>query len=477
MKQTLIAFMFGCFSLIGHSEEILSAMESNEFILNVQSGTIHVMSVTEIAPIEFDTQWVSEDTNVVGRLLVNGIPKREFVGFGQLDWVPPTAGVYQVACEFYRDEERVGSSLNATFEVDPISIFFTPNTEVVSGAPFVVSMVCSDPAAVIHYTTDGSEPNSASPVYTEGVEFDRNVIVRAVGVVRDSFVGTTGSHQYVHAVPNPKITPSDGSTFALDSCEVSISVDLPNAVVYYTTNGSSPRLTDAYRYVGPFEISDSAKIRAVATFQTLKSSYVDASISKVSPVAPGVPIISPGDGFQFRGGACEVSIDSPCDGAVLYYTVDGSLPMQNPACLYTGPFVVSDTVTVRAIAVHDGIVSDCANAVLTKVVLDVQGTVGSQMVVATTGGAALFRPVWDATLDGVDATVRSGKMDSATTVEGNISWLELSVNGAGTLSFWWKVDCEHDDSGECTWDRGMYFVDDSQMAVASIDGKNGWTLV
>ena len=68
-------------------------------------------------------------------------------------------------------------------------------------------------------------------------------------------------------------------------------------------------------------------------------------------------------------------------------------------------------------------------------------------------------------------------MDSATTVEGKISWLELSVNGAGTLSFWWKVDCEHDDSGECTWDRGMCFVDGNQVAIASIDGKKDWTRV
>jgi len=478
MYKTIISALVGFFASMAYSEEILSSMASEEFSLNVQSGDIQVASVTEISPVEFDTQWAADDTNVVARFIVNGVVERESAGFGQIDWIPPTAGVYHVSCQFYRDgEEEVGSALNASFDVAPVTVSITPEPEIVSGVPFAVTMECSDPSAVIHYTTDGSAPDAESAIYSNSLEFDSNVVVRAVGIVRDSFAGTECCHQYVHAVPSPVISPGSGSTFALDSCSVSISVDLPNAVIYYTTNGSSPRLNENYRYKGPFDVTGSAKIRAIAVFQTLKSEYVDASITKVKPVAPSLPVISPGDGCQFRGGSCEVSIAVPCEGSSVYYTVDGSEPLQVEACRYKAPFVVTETVTVKAIAVHDGIVSDCAMATLTKVVLDVQGTVGSQVVKATTGGEADWVSVWDVSLDGTDAIIRSGAMGDAATGDGNVSWVELSVEGAGTLSFWWKVDCEHDDSGECTWDRVTYYVDSCQQGEMSIDGQTGWSKV
>ena len=55
-----------------------------------------------------------------------------------------------------------------------------------------------------------------------------------------------------------------------------------------------------------------------------------------------------------------------------------------------------------------------------------------------------------------------------------MSWMEVSVVGAGTLSFSWKVDCEWDESGACTWDRLMYFVDGADKDENRIDGFTDW---
>ena len=52
-------------------------------------------------------------------------------------------------------------------------------------------------------------------------------------------------------------------------------------------------------------------------------------------------------------------------------------------------------------------------------------------------------------------------------------WMETTVTGAGTLTFWWKVDCDWDDSGECAWDHLAYFVDGVEQA--RIDGDTDWT--
>ena len=46
------------------------------------------------------------------------------------------------------------------------------------------------------------------------------------------------------------------------------------------------------------------------------------------------------------------------------------------------------------------------------------------------------------------------------------------VEGAGTLSFWWKVDCEDDPSSFAGWDFAAFSVDGVEMA--RMDGDSGW---
>lgn len=45
--------------------------------------------------------------------------------------------------------------------------------------PFLLSLRCSDSAAEIHYTTDGSEPTQQSAVYREPIKIDKNTVIRA----------------------------------------------------------------------------------------------------------------------------------------------------------------------------------------------------------------------------------------------------------------------------------------------------------
>ena len=53
-------------------------------------------------------------------------------------------------------------------------------------------------------------------------------------------------------------------------------------------------------------------------------------------------------------------------------------------------------------------------------------------------------------------------------------WMETVVEGAGTLTFWWKVDCDKDyETGECGWDHLAYFVDGVEQM--RIDGDTDWT--
>lgn len=52
------------------------------------------------------------------------------------------------------------------------------------------------------------------------------------------------------------------------------------------------------------------------------------------------------------------------------------------------------------------------------------------------------------------------------------SWMETSVVGAGTLSFFWRVSCEKDEDDFATFDRLMLFT--NGVEVARIDGEHDW---
>lgn len=85
-------------------------------------------------------------------------------------------------------------------------------------------------------------------------------------------------------VPSPVVSPADGTTFSKDKCLVSISSALSGAEIFYTTNGKTPRIADANRYMGPFEIDDTKTIVAVAFMDGVCSEYVEATITKVEPI-------------------------------------------------------------------------------------------------------------------------------------------------------------------------------------------------
>ena len=77
------------------------------------------------------------------------------------------------------------------------------------------------------------------------------------------------------------------------------------------------------------------------------------------------PVISP-NGGSFSG-TRTVTITTDIEGAVIYYTTDGSDPTTS-STLYTGPFTLNNSATVKAVAVVDGqIVSKIASASFTKV--------------------------------------------------------------------------------------------------------------
>ena len=89
-------------------------------------------------------------------------------------------------------------------------------------------------------------------------------------------------------------------------------------------------------------------------------------------------------------------------------------------------------------------------------VITLPTAVDNSSLTFTTGGGASWKGQVSTTHDGVDAAESGDIPDN-----GN-SWMQTTVTGPGTLTFWWKVSCE--SNTEITWDYLEFLIDGVQQA-------------
>ena len=190
---------------------------------------------------------------------------------------------------------------------------------------------------------------------------------------------------------------------------------------------------------------------------------------------PAAPVISPESGTTFAGDSCTVTITCATYGATIYHTTNGVSPRLTDKFRYTGPFAITGTATIKAVAVLEGVKSDYATATITKRSLTLgeaaSADASGSALNWTTGGDAQWTPVGDeTTTSGLAA--QSGAIGDASGEDFSTTWLQTEVSGAGTISFRWKVDCEWDDSGDMTWDHVVFCT--NGVEAARMDGTSGW---
>lgn len=193
----------------------------------------------------------------------------------------------------------------------------------------------------------------------------------------------------------------------------------------------------------------------------------DFTINQSGMALLDAPTINPADGTAFSGSSRRVSISSAESGAEIRYTLDGSEPTATSK-LYTKSFNVFDTTVVKAKAFKAGKLAS--------------STVSSRIVRLQTLAEALDVPLWTVTTGGdADWAVAEseGRNGSSCARSGAIgdnqaTTLSTTIDGAGSLTFWWKADCE-DDPDYDNWDYLIFEADG--VEVARIDGNSRWQQV
>lgn len=226
--------------------------------------------------------------------------------------------------------------------------------------------------------------------------------------------------------------------FTLDGGEGEVPVtikDVPNATVTLpVADGfSKPK----YHFVGWSDGTQTYEAGAeyVVTDSGVEFTAVWAANTLDAPVISSTDVANGGT-IETESATIEIAAE---DGTAIYYTMDGTEPNTN-STLYAAPFTADGmSVTIKAFAVkEDYFDSAVAEFSFTRKPHSAAECLNANGKTVSTGGtdAKWERVLGDSAHDGV-AALRSGAIG-----EGGSSTVEMSVDGAGEIGFWWKTSCE-----------------------------------
>jgi hypothetical protein len=209
-----------------------------------------------------------------------------------------------------------------------------------------VSLSDTTPGAVIYYTTDGSTPTSGSAKYSAPLTVSATTTIQAIAVASGYANSAVAGATYTISALSPTFSPVSG-TFSTPTVTVTLADSTPGAVIYYTTNGTTPTTSSA-KYSAPLTLSASTTIQAIAVASGLSNS---SAASATYTVAVLSPTFSPAPGSY--SSTQTVSLSDATPGDAIYYTTDGSTPTTSSA-VYGAPLTVSANMTIKAIGAAAG---------------------------------------------------------------------------------------------------------------------------
>lgn len=213
--------------------------------------------------------------------------------------------------------------------------------------------------------------------------------------------------------------------------EITISDLHTTATIYYTTNGDTPTTSSTeYNSENKPVITAATTIKAIAVKEGYTpSDVVTASYTILSPAA--TPTFSPEGGIYTS--AQNVTISSDTENTTIYYTLDGSDPTTS-SIEYTGAIVVDETVTIKAIAVKEGMANSAvASATYTMNIPSI---------------------VFDGDQNPYDVPCTAGNTNIhyvASNITGTVSLVICDANGGETTYDWFSAELYGDSYVKVQW--------------------------
>ena len=146
----------------------------------------------------------------------------------------------------------------------------------------------------------------------------------------------------------PVFSPGTGTYTGMQT--VTITGSTPEAVLYYTTDGSEPT-SSSKMYVSPISVKTDSTLKAISTGAGYTSSKIVVATYSIAAAQTATPVFTPVPG-SYTGPQAVTLLDST-PGSNIYYTIDGTVPTTSSK-LYSEPIAVTASETISAMAIAAG---------------------------------------------------------------------------------------------------------------------------
>lgn len=204
----------------------------------------------------------------------------------------------------------------------------------------------------IYYTTDGTEPTTASTRYTGPFTLTKDAEVRAFAVDGAGNVSNIASVSYEIDSEPPKVNAAPSGGIYREPQHIWISANEP-ATIYFSIDGSEPTvLWDVYYESNGLSIVENTILKFKGIDQFDHESQVFTETYVIDAEAPQVSV-SPAGGVYEDDVTVTFSVYGDEPDVTIYYTLDGTEPDEQSA-------VYSEAIVITASAVLKFFAEDAA---------------------------------------------------------------------------------------------------------------------
>ena len=247
-----------------------------------------------------------------------------------------------------------------------------------------------------------------------------------------------------------------------------------------TVSGSSNTGTNTF--TGGTTLSGTKKLRIIATagngtasglriskveiFVTTLSVVYSQYCTTVESAAVETPVITVDEQFSF---STAVEISCSTEGAIIYYTTDGTTPSSS-SIEYTESFSITSTTTIRAIAIKGSDESSIVSATSTKVladptvIIDANGIYNRNLHFGTSAGSLAASVLYNnEAIEGASVTW-SGNNDNVATIDENTGVVTLKAVGSVIFTASYEGSSDYDEKTD-TYEMTVIQVDPSEATI------------
>jgi hypothetical protein len=171
-----------------------------------------------------------------------------------------------------------------------------------------VKITDSTLGATIYYTTNGTTPTASSTMYTGAIPVNTTETINAIAIASGYAGSAVASATFTINTPPPTVATPTFSPVAgtyTSAQSVTIVDSTTGAVIYYTTDGSTPT-TSSTRYSAPITVGSTETINAIATANGDTNSAVANATYTIHLPAPAFTLTASPSSATTRSGQSAV---------------------------------------------------------------------------------------------------------------------------------------------------------------------------